>query len=227
MCENQYWEMLVVIYFDYVLLIVFNEIDELKILFLDLVKEGGNEFVGLIEGFDKYFSDFLEICCILFNSLCYFVCFDEWVDDFYVVYVNVCNVCFNEMEYLVFVEYGFVCLWEIFVLICDKDLCIWFFIEYCYVKVDDIFLSMFEGCDSCFIFVYQYYSMDYYNFFVVVELIFWKYVGWLYWGKLYGFNVYQLQGFYLCWKVFVEVCQVLDFCGWFFNVYFFFILGVI
>ncbi|MFO5783557.1 D-arabinono-1,4-lactone oxidase, partial [Klebsiella pneumoniae] len=51
--ENQHWEMLVVTHSDYALSIALNETDEPKTPPLDPAKEGGNEFVGLIEGLDK------------------------------------------------------------------------------------------------------------------------------------------------------------------------------
>ena len=45
--------MLVVTHSDYALSIALNETDEPKTPPLDPAKEGGNEFVGLIEGLDK------------------------------------------------------------------------------------------------------------------------------------------------------------------------------
>ncbi|APB68207.1 FAD-linked oxidoreductase [Pseudomonas aeruginosa] len=224
--ENQHWEMLVVTHSDYALSIALNETDEPKTPPLDPAKEGGNEFVGLIEGLDKYLSDFPETRRTLLNSLRHFARFDERVDDSYAVYANVRNVRFNEMEYSVPAEHGPACLREILALIRDKDLRTWFPIEYRYVKADDIPLSMFEGRDSCSISVHQHYNMDHHNFFAAVEPIFWKYAGRPHWGKLHGLNAHQLQGLYPRWKAFAEVRQALDPRGRFLNAHLSSILGV-
>lgn len=224
--ENQHWEMLVITHSDYALAVALNETSDPATPAQDPAKEGGNEFVTLIEKLDKYGSDFPAARRALLNSLRHIASFDERVGDSHEIFANVRNVRFNEMEYSVPAEHGPACLREILALIRERDLRTWFPIEYRYVKADDIPLSMFEGRDSCAISVHQHYSMDHHNFFAAIEPIFWKYAGRPHWGKLHTLNARTLQPLYPRWKAFTEVRQALDPQGKFLNAHLASILGV-
>ena len=224
--ENQHWEMLVITHSDYALAVALNETSDPATPAQDPAKEGGNEFVTLIEKLDKYGSDFPAARRALLNGLRHLASFDERVGDSHEIFANVRNVRFNEMEYAVPAEHGPACLREILALIRERDLRTWFPIEYRYVKADDIPLSMFEGRDSCSISVHQHYSMDHHNFFAAVEPIFWKYAGRPHWGKLHTLNARTLQPLYPRWKAFSEVRQALDPQGKFLNAHLASILGV-
>ncbi|WP_252089375.1 D-arabinono-1,4-lactone oxidase [Pseudomonas sp. MWU13-3659] len=224
--ENQHWEMLVITHSDYALAVALNETSDPATPAQDPAKEGGNEFVTLIEKLDKYGSDFPAARRALLNSLRHIASFDERVGDSHEIFANVRTVRFNEMEYSVPAEHGPACLREILALIRERDLRTWFPIEYRYVKADDIPLSMFEGRDSCSISVHQHYSMDHHNFFAAIEPIFWKYAGRPHWGKLHTLNARTLQPLYPRWKAFTEVRQALDPQGKFLNAHLASILGV-
>ncbi|MCG8293186.1 D-arabinono-1,4-lactone oxidase [Pseudomonas entomophila] len=224
--ENQHWEMLVITHSDYALAVALNETSDPATPAQDPAKEGGNEFVTLIEKLDKYGSDFPAARRALLNSLRHIASFDERVGDSHEIFANVRTVRFNEMEYSVPAEHGPACLREILALIRERDLRTWFPIEYRYVKADDIPLSMFEGRDSCSISVHQHYSMDHHIFFAAIEPIFWKYAGRPHWGKLHTLNARTLQPLYPRWKAFTEVRQALDPQGKFLNAHLASILGV-
>ncbi|MDG9929290.1 MULTISPECIES: D-arabinono-1,4-lactone oxidase [unclassified Pseudomonas] len=215
--DNQHWEMLVVTHSDYALSVALNETEDPETPPLPPDEEGGNGFVGLIEGLDKYLSDFPDLRRSLLNNMRHLASFEDRVDDSYEVFANVRNVRFNEMEYSVPAEQGPACLREILKRIDDGNLRTWFPIEYRYVKADDIPLSMFEGRDSCAISVHQHYAMDHHNFFAAIEPIFWKYQGRPHWGKLHSLGARQLEALYPRWKEFTEVRQALDPRGRFVN----------
>ncbi|MNQ49964.1 L-gulono-1,4-lactone dehydrogenase [compost metagenome] len=224
--ENQHWEMLVVTHSDYALSMTLNETVDPATPPISAEEEGGNEFVNLIEKFDKYVSDFPGARRMLLNNMRHIASFDDRVGDSFDIYANVRTVRFNEMEYSVPAEHGPACLREIIKLIADKDLRTWFPIEYRYVKADDIALSMFEGRDSCSISVHQHYQMDHHNFFAAIEPIFWKYEGRPHWGKLHTLNARNLQALYPRWQEFRQVRQQLDPGGKFLNAHLSSILGV-
>lgn len=215
--DNRHWEMLVVTHSDYALSVALNETEAPNTPPLSPEEEGGNGFVGLIEGLDKYLSDFPELRRSLLNNMRHLASFDERVDDSYEVFANVRNVRFNEMEYSVPAEHGPACLREILKRIDDGNLRTWFPIEYRYVQADDLPLSMFEGRDSCAISVHQHYAMDHHNFFAAIEPIFWKYQGRPHWGKLHSLGARQLQALYPRWREFTELRQALDPQGRFVN----------
>ncbi len=215
--DNQHWEMLVITHSDYALSVALNETDAPSTPPLPPEEEGGNGFVDLIEGLDKYLSDFPDLRRSLLNNMRHLASFEERVDDSYEIFANVRNVRFNEMEYSVPAEHGPACLREILKRIDDGNLRTWFPIEYRYVQADDIPLSMFEGRDSCAISVHQHYAMDHHNFFAAIEPIFWKYQGRPHWGKLHSLGARQLQALYPRWKEFTEVRQALDPQGRFVN----------
>ncbi|MWV16270.1 FAD-binding protein [Pseudomonas sp. L-22-4S-12] len=215
--DNQHWEMLVVTHSDYALAVALNETEEPSTPPLAPDEEGGNGFIGLIEGLDKHLSDYPELRRSLLNNMRHLASFEERVGDSHEIFANVRNVRFNEMEYSVPAEHGPACLREILKRIDDGNLRTWFPIEYRYVQADDIPLSMFEGRDSCAISVHQHYAMDHHNFFAAIEPIFWKYQGRPHWGKLHSLGARQLEALYPRWKAFTEVRQALDPRGRFVN----------
>lgn len=74
---------------------------------------------------------------------------------------------------------------EILNFIEKKKYKVYFLIECCYVKGDDIWFSLVYGRDLVYIVVYMYKGMKYVVYFGEVEKIFLKYEGCLYWGKMY------------------------------------------
>lgn len=215
--DNQHWEMLVVTHSDYALAVALNETTEPSTPPLAPDEEGGNGFIGLIEGLDRHLSDYPELRRSLLNNMRHLASFEDRVGDSHEIFANVRNVRFNEMEYSVPAEHGPACLREILKRIDDGNLRTWFPIEYRYVQADDIPLSMFEGRDSCAISVHQHYALDHHNFFAAIEPIFWKYQGRPHWGKLHSLGARQLAPLYPRWQEFTELRQALDPQGRFVN----------
>ena len=215
--DNQHWEMLVVTHSDYALAVALNETEDPSTPPVPPDEEGGNGFIGLIEGLDKHLSDSPDLRRSLLNNMRHLASFEDRVEASYEIFANVRNVRFNEMEYSVPAEQGPACLREILKRIDDGNLRTWMPIEYRYVKADDIPLSMFEGRDSCAISIHQHHTMDHRDFFAAIEPIFWKYQGRPHWGKLHSLGARQLAALYPRWKEFTELRQALDPQGRFVN----------
>jgi FAD-linked oxidoreductase len=215
--DNQHWEMLVLTHSDYALSVALNETEDPSTPPVPADEEGGNGFIDIIEGLDKYLSDSPGLRRSLLNNMRHLASFDDRVDASYEIFANVRNVRFNEMEYSVPAEHGPACLREILKRIDDGNLRTWMPVEYRYVKADDIPLSMFEGRDSCALSIHQHHSMDHRDFFAAIEPIFWKYEGRPHWGKLHSLGARQLAALYPRWKEFTELRQALDPQGRFVN----------
>ncbi len=117
---------------------------------------------------------------------------------------------FREMEYSVPAEAGPACLREILDTIKRQAIPVVFPLEIRYVGKDDIWLSMFEGRDSCSISVHQFVDTDYRPYFDALEPIFWKYEGRPHWGKLHQLGEAELAKLYPHWQDFQEVRRGLD-----------------
>ena len=119
-------------------------------------------------------------------------------------------VRFREMEYTMPAEAGPACLREVLRTIRERDLPVYWPLEYRYVRSDDAWLSMFHERDGCSISVHQGAELDPRPFFDVVEPIFWKYDGRPHWGKLHSLDGGRLAALYPRWRDFQEVRRELD-----------------
>jgi len=127
------------------------------------------------------------------------------------VFPHVRVVRFREMEYSVPAEAGPACLREILNTIRERRIPVCFPLECRFVKGDDIWLSMFEGRDSCSISVHQFLDLDHTAYFAAIEPIFWKYDGRPHWGKLHTLDARRLAALYpRHWQDFQEVRRTLD-----------------
>ena len=134
-------------------------------------------------------------------------------------YASERNVRFNEMEYHLPREHGLTALREIRQVL-EKDFPEVFFpIEFRYVKGDDIWLSPFQGRDTCSIAVHRYFDEDFAPYFAAIEPIFRKYHGRPHWGKLNTLNRKELRALYPDWDRFAAVRRELDPQGRFLNTY--------
>lgn len=129
------------------------------------------------------------------------------------------NVRFNEMEYHLPREYAVQAFREIRTLVETHFDQVFFPFEFRYVKSDDIWLSPFQGRETCSIAVHRFYNEDYHAMFKAVEPIFKKYHGRPHWGKLNTMTPKEFAAHYPNWRDFKEVRQTLDPHGKFLNPY--------
>lgn len=129
------------------------------------------------------------------------------------------NVRFNEMEYHLPREHLVDAFTEVRSVIEKNFPEVFFPFEVRYVKSDDIWLSPFNGRESCSIAVHRFFKEDYKAMFKAVEPIFQKYGGRPHWGKLNTMNGTGLAERYSNWSDFAEVRQQMDPSGKFMNQY--------
>ncbi|MDH5738317.1 MAG: FAD-binding protein [Gammaproteobacteria bacterium] len=120
------------------------------------------------------------------------------------------NMKFNEMEYQIPLAAGPQCLKEILATIEKESVDIVFPLEYRYVKGDDVWMSMFNGRDSCSISVHHFADYDHRPYFDLIEPIFWKYEGRPHWGKIHTLSAKTLQPLYPHWDDFMSIRERLD-----------------
>lgn len=129
------------------------------------------------------------------------------------------NVRFNEMEYHLPREHLVAAFKEIREVVETQFSEVFFPFEVRFVKSDDIWLSPFNGRESCSIAVHRYFKEDYKPLFQAIEPIFKKYQGRPHWGKLNTMNGSELAQRYEHWQDFRELRQQLDPNGKFLNPY--------
>ena len=134
----------------------------------------------------------------------------SFVGESWQVLPSIRNLKFNEMEYQIPLEAGPDCLREILSTIEKEGVDIAFPLEYRYVKGDDIWLSMFNGRDSCSISVHHFADYDYKPYFSLIEPVFWKYGGRPHWGKVHTLTAKELKPLYPRWDDFLNIRQRLD-----------------
>lgn len=129
------------------------------------------------------------------------------------------NVRFNEMEYHLPREYAVQAFREIREVVEKHFDEVFFPFEFRFVKSDDIWLSPFNGRETCSIAVHRFYNEDYQAMFKAVEPIFKKYHGRPHWGKLNSMKANEFANHYTHWQDFKDVRQSLDPQGKFLNPY--------
>lgn len=117
---------------------------------------------------------------------------------------------FREMEYAVPAEQGPACIREVLAAIERAALPVVFPLEVRYVAADEIWLSMFEGRDTCTISVHQYADAAHRPVFDALEPIFARYAGRPHWGKLNRLDAQRLEALYPRWNDFARVRRALD-----------------
>ncbi len=127
------------------------------------------------------------------------------------------TVGFNEMEYSVPAEKGLECFQEVLALMREKQVNVFFPIEFRYIGADECWMSPFYQRASASISVHQYYRQDYHAFFKLVEPIFWKYQGRPHWGKLHTLSARELRELYPRFDDFVRMRNQADPKGRFLN----------
>ncbi len=221
--SNRHFELMPLIHSDTTLAVTLNETDRED---TPVVHEDSGAYVDLLKLVDRYVRDYPDLRNVIMNAVGSLISFDDRVGWSYRIFANTRTVRWNEMEYQVPAEAGPDCLREILTTIKKERLNSWFPLEYRYVKGDDIWLSQFQGRDSCSISVHQYYEQDYHAYFDRIERIFWKYDGRPHWGKLHQLNHRQLRELYPHWQDFQEVRASLDPQGKFLNGHLETLLGV-
>ena len=141
----------------------------------------------------------------------------ERVNRSYKVFGNLRNVRFNEMEYSVPADNGLECLQEILAVIKKSKINVIFPIEYRFVKGDDIWLSQFNGRDSCSISCHNFADRDYKRYFALLEPVFLKYGGRPHWGKIHTLTAQVFAEKYQHWDDFKRIRSELDPRGVFLN----------
>lgn len=145
----------------------------------------------------------------------------------HLVFPHLREVRFREMEYAIPAAAAGSCVREILATIRTRALPVCFPLEVRFVKGDDIWLSMFEGRDSCAISVHQYADTDPGPYFAQIEPIFWKYEGRPHWGKLHTLEARRLAPLYpRHWQDYRDVRQALDPGGKLLNAHLRSVLGV-
>ncbi len=142
---------------------------------------------------------------------------EVFVDTSWKVYPSERGVRFNEMEYHLPRENALAALREIREIVEGNNLDLFFPWEFRYTKADDIWLSPFEGRDSCSIAVHRFYEEDYQPLFTAIEPIMKKHGGRPHWGKLHTLKASDFAGLYPHWDDFLEVRQTVDPDGVFLN----------
>lgn len=213
--QHDHFEMMALAHSDVAVATATNETSDAR----TLPKEAGGDMtkLGLLKSVDTWTADRPALEAWLLDHAAPHIPFPEVIDDSYKVFANVRDVRFNEMEYEIPAEAGIACLKEVLETIRSRNLHTFFPIEFRYVKGDDIWMSMFQGRDTCSISVHQYYDLSYQDYFSQVEQVFLKYDGRPHWGKLHNLNHHQLSKKYPHMKDFLEVRQSLDPKGKFLN----------
>ncbi|MBF5058112.1 FAD-dependent oxidoreductase [Alcanivorax sp. 521-1] len=126
------------------------------------------------------------------------------------IYANRRTVRFNEMEYTVPAERGVDCLRQVCETIRERDINVFFPIEFRYVAADDTLLSMFSGRPGASISVHQYYKQDYRPLFEATEPVLRDCQGRPHWGKLHGLGAAELRALYPGFDDFLAIRRELD-----------------
>lgn len=129
------------------------------------------------------------------------------------------NVRFNEMEYHLPRENLVAAFKEIRAEVENNFPEVFFPFEVRVVKSDDIWLSPFNGRESCSIAVHRFFQEDFKPLYAAVELILRKYGGRPHWGKLNTLSGADLEKLYSRWNDFKGLRQQLDPQGKFLNPY--------
>ena len=142
---------------------------------------------------------------------------DVFVDTSWKIYPSERGVRFNEMEYHLPRENALPALREIREHVESNNLDVFFPWEFRYVKSDDIWLSPFQGRESCSIAIHRYYEEDYKPLFAEIEPILQKHGGRPHWGKLHTLTAPDFAKLYPHWNDFLDVRQQMDPDGVFLN----------
>jgi FAD-linked oxidoreductase len=142
---------------------------------------------------------------------------EVFVDTSWKIYPSERGVRFNEMEYHLPRENALAALREIREHVEGNNMDLFFPWEFRYVKSDDIWLSPFQGRESCSIAIHRYYEEDYKPLFAAVEPILQKHGGRPHWGKLHTLKAPDFAKLYPHWDDFLAVRQQMDPEGIFLN----------
>lgn len=142
---------------------------------------------------------------------------EVFVDQSWKIYPSERGVRFNEMEYHLPRENALAALREIREHVEGENMDFFFPWEFRYVKSDDIWLSPFQGRESCSIAVHRFYEEDYRPLFAAIEPILQKHGGRPHWGKLHTLTAPDFAKLYPNWNDFLEVRQQMDPDGIFLN----------
>lgn len=134
-------------------------------------------------------------------------------------YASERNVRFNEMEYHLPRENMVKAFNEIRNIVETQFPEVFFPFEVRFIKSDDIWLSPFNGRETCSIAVHRYHQEDYKDMFAAIEPVMQKYNGRPHWGKLNTMNSAQFSEHYAHWQDFKDIRQQLDPNGQFLNLY--------
>lgn len=134
-------------------------------------------------------------------------------------YASERNVRFNEMEYHLPREHGLTAMREVRDVLERDHPEVFFPIEFRYIKGDDIWLSPFNGRETCSIAVHRYFDEDFEPYFRSIEPIFRKYNGRPHWGKMNTLTAADFRELYPRWDDFARVRRELDPDGRFLNPY--------
>ena len=134
-------------------------------------------------------------------------------------YASERNVRFNEMEYHLPRENMLDAFKEIRHIVETQFPEVFFPFEVRFIKQDDIWLSPFNGRETCSIAVHRYHQEDFQAMFAAIEPVMQKYNGRPHWGKLNTMTAQQFAAHYEHWSDFKAIRQQLDPKGQFLNPY--------
>ncbi|WP_101676329.1 D-arabinono-1,4-lactone oxidase [Alloalcanivorax mobilis] len=126
------------------------------------------------------------------------------------IYANHRAVRFNEMEYTVPAERGLDCLKALCQRIRERELNVFFPIEFRYVAADDTLLSMFSGRAGASLSVHQYHKQDYRPLFQATEPLLREHGGRPHWGKIHSLGATELRALYPRFDDFLAIRRRLD-----------------
>lgn len=152
---------------------------------------------------------------------------EDFCEDWHKVYPSDRDgLRFNESEYHLPFDAGPAALREV-VTMMERDFPeIYFPIEVRSVAADDLYLSPFEGRESCSIAVHHEAGQPFDRFLAAVEPIFARYDGRPHWGKMHSLTAAELRPLYPNWDLAVEARRELDPAGRFLTPYLAHLLGL-
>jgi L-gulonolactone oxidase len=134
----------------------------------------------------------------------------EYTAPSYEVFASQRDVRFREMEYAVPREAAVDVIRDLVRLVDDGGHRLPFPVEVRVLSGDDVWMSMAQGRDTCYIAVHHYHRMDHRAYFDAFEAVARAAGGRPHWGKLHGRTAADLRPVYPHWDDFVAVRHQVD-----------------
>ena len=141
----------------------------------------------------------------------------SYSDDAYKVFPSSRHVRFNEMEYAVPLEQGIACFTAIKTMIEQKQIKVFFPVEFRVARADQCWLSPMYGRESAIISLHVFRFTDQDRYFQEAEAIFRAHGGRPHWGKVHNMDRQAALSLYPKWQDFEKFRGLMDPKGLFLN----------